>query len=260
MQYLMLRKEASSKLVLFTAVALLLLIVAVPVMIWVFAQEAYSLVPTQSAAVESFLPIVATAVIVVMIPVLGAVALPVIALLMIYTNANSGGPLKSAGYSLLRGMMIAYIVMYGFSLLFSFLPNLLMLVRPGGYSYTTTFSLLSSLLNLFSVIACFKLLTALREIVRFGYTYRRFPESLPILLIISLFPSAVSLLLIVLANTVPSLTVKLESFRIPTATMFYFIVGILALALACSVLIVLLCYRCKKVLNSPKAFPVMPTE
>lgn len=257
MQYQALRKEASSKLLLFAAVSMILLLLSVLATLFVMApQNSQTSMTGYTFSDVNLTAILILILVLVMLPVIAVTSLPVIGLFLIYSNARSGRPLKTTGYSLLRGYMFFGIVAEAFLLALLAVP----IVILRGYSLSTCLSFFSMLLSLLTSIASVSVLKTAKEVVVFGYTYRKVSAFLPVMLILSLCLSALSLLLTVLANTVPALTVTLADFRITTAPAFYVRIVTSALGLLSSFLFLLLSFRGKKALTQQRDYPVYPIE
>lgn len=255
MQYLTLRKEAASRLTLLAAIAKLIEILALPVMVWFLLQDTMTTLPAELMQFVDVYQILSIVLIAVMLPFLGVLSLPVIALLMIYANARTVDRLKTTGYTILHGFSIAGIVCCSLVLIISLLPNALPVSGNVSVSFSFSSTVLTYLLSLIIYIAAERLTKALQEIARYGATYRRFPTLLIFAQIAALLPSAVQMVLIVLANTIPSMTERFSDFRLPSAAIFYSTVAYSVLTLAVSVLFIFLCWRCRKVLSCQKKSP-----
>jgi len=244
MQYQSLRKAASSKLMLFATISMLLILLSAPAMVWYLMEPSLSSIPIR----YDMLPYLKITIMIVLIPAIGIGALPVIAMFMIFANARSNRPMKTAGFTILRGYMIAMIAGSSILLIFS--------IPTRVFSFRTISTFLSMLIQLFLSIGAVSALKTAKEVVRFGASYRQFPTYLPVLLILSLCISAVTLLVSVLANTVPALTAVLAEYRIESAAAYYVRVSYAALGLIASLLYILLCFRGKKALSrKQKEFP-----
>lgn len=248
MQSQALRKEASSKLTLFAAISMLLLVLASPVQVWSYMDSSLSSVPVPSY----MLPYLKITVVIVMLPALGVMALPVVGMFLLYANARSDRPLKTAGYTILRGYMIAVIVFSSILLIIS--------IPTGSTSYRSFSTFFSVLLELLIAVMAVSALKTAKEVVMTGSTFRRIPDFLPVALITSFCVSAAELVISILANTVPSLVEALPEYRIESAAEYYARVGYAALGLVSSFLFILLCLRGRKVFLQQRAPADEPIE
>ena len=248
MQYQALRKTASSKLTLFAAISMLLLVLASPVQVWSYMGSSFTSVPVPSY----MLPYLKTTVIIVMLPMLGVMALPVIGLFLIYANARSDRPLKTAGYTIVRGYMIATIVFSSILLIIS--------VPTGSTSYRSISTFFSVLLELLIAVMAVSALKTAKEVVTTGSTFRRIPDFLPVALITSFCVSAAELVISILANTVPSLVEALPEYRIDSAAEYYTMIAYAAIGLVSSFLFILLCFRGRTVFLQQREITVDPIE
>ena len=244
MQHLALRKAASSKLMLLATILMLLILITMPVMVWFLLDSSLSSIPIR----YDLLPYLKITVMIVLVPALGVAVLPVIAMFMIYANARSDRPLKTTGYTILRGYMIAMIAVSALLLIFS--------IPTRFFSFRTVSTFFSMLIQLLLSIGAVSALKTAKDVVLYGVTYRQFPAYLPVLLILSLCISAATLIVSVLANTVPALTTVLTEYRIESAAAYYVRVSYAALGLVASLLDILLCFRGKKALTrKPEEIP-----
>ncbi|MBQ3356738.1 MAG: hypothetical protein IJG45_06460 [Oscillospiraceae bacterium] len=250
MQYQALRKEASSRLMLFATLSIILILLAMAAVVWAVMDESFAVYPVPGE-MRFLLRII---VFIILIPFLGVASLPIIALFMIYANARSDRPLKTAGFTLLRGYMIANIVFCAFELLISLIPLVTF------YTVPMATSIFSSLLSLYIAIASVSALKTAKEVVTFGFTYRKISTLLPVSILCSAGLLGLNLLLTVLANTVPSLMAELSSFRMSTAALYYSRVAVSGLSIISSVLFAILCIRGKKALSHHSAAPTDPLE
>lgn len=255
MQYQALRKEASSGLLLLAAIGMILVILSVGVTTGIMAADStQTSVAANSFSNVNLAAILILVLVIVMLPVLGVSSLPIIGLFLIRANARSDRPLKTTGYTLLRGFMITGIVAEAF--LLAILAVSLAVFRR--VSLSDILSFFSLLVSLLMAIASVRVLKAAKEVVIYGCTYRKFPNLLPVSMMISLCISALTLLLTVLANTVPALTETLADFRVATAARFYSRLASSALSLATNFLFLLLAFRGKKALTQQEGFPPVP--
>lgn len=248
MQYQALRREASSKLTLFAAISMLLLVLASPVQVWSYMGSSIASVPVPSY----MLPYLKITLIIMMLPVLGVTALPVVAMFLLYANARSDRPLKTTGYTILRGYMIAAIVYSSLMLIIS--------VPTGSTSYRSISTFFSVLLELLIAVTASSALKTAKEVVTAGSTLRRIPDFLPVALITSFCVSAAELIISILANTVPSLVEALPEYRIDSAAEYYARVGYAAIGLVSSFLFILLCFRGRKVFLQQRESTIDPIE
>lgn len=258
MQYQALRKEASSKLMLFAAITTVLVILTAFVQVWFMMNSNISDIVAQSMemtpAPEIFSDIFLSAfkfvMIIVLIPALGVASLIIIALFLIYANARSNQPLKRTGYTIMRGMMITSLVFSAITL-FIGIPAI-----TGISSYAAISNTFEALVTLLIAILSANALKTAREVVTTGSTYRRISNLLPILLIVTLCVNAGNMILTVLANTVPALTVKLTDYRLTSAPAYYVSIANYVLSLIHTLLFIFLCFRGKKALSQQREIPI----
>lgn len=110
---------------------------------------------------------------------IGLDSLPIIGQLMIYSSARKQAPMKTAGFSLLKGYLLAYCILGGIGI-FGGLIQLMI-----NYSYSTFSDLVVSGLNFATLIMAHTAVAAGRDVVRYGYTRRRISRALPVLMIVS---------------------------------------------------------------------------
>ena len=258
MQYQALRKEASSKLMLFAVITTILVFLATFVQIWLMMNSNISDIVAQSMemtpAPEIFSDIFLSAfkfvMIIVMIPALGVASLIIIALFLIYANARSNQPLKRTGYTIMRGMMIAGLVCDAFGLF------AIILTIKGFSSYRAISNAAEGFVTLLIAITSVSALKTAKEVVVHGSTYRRISNLLPILLIVTLCVTAGNMILVILANTMPALTVKLVEYRLSSAPIYYVSIANRALQLIQTFLFILLCFRGKNAISQQRETPV----
>lgn len=111
--------------------------------------------------------------------VLGVASLPVIGQLMIYSNARKQAPMKTAGFSLLKGYLLASCIIGGFGVFGGVIQLLI------GFSYNAVSDMAVACVNLAVLIMSYNAVTAGRDVVRYGYTRRRISQALPVLMIVS---------------------------------------------------------------------------
>lgn len=248
MQYQALRKVASSRLMLFTILFMLLNLVALPVFLFALMSSYIEFFPLDAARFIDVDLLLFGIVAAVSIPALAVSSLPIIAMFRIYFGARSDRPIRRGSFSLLRGYMIAMVVVESIETVFGvFLSD--------STDYSVLLGTLGSVTSLLIFILSLTALEGARDVVTYGFTYRRIPSSMPVLMMISAGLSALVLLLTVLANTVSSLTEPLNAFRIWTAFAFYTQVGYAVIGLIGSVLFILLCIRGKNALAQRREIP-----
>ena len=248
MQYQALRKVAASRLMLFATLSLVFTAVALPVFLFASLSGYLALFPMEAAYfidVDSFLIAIDA---VVSLPTLGILSLPIIALFRVYFGARSEHPIRRGGFSLLRGFMIGMVVVESIATVFG-------LFLSDGSDYSVLLGTLGTVTSLLIYILSLTALEGARDVVTYGFTYRRVPGAMPVLMMISAGLSALTLLLTVLANTVSSLTEPLNAFRIGTAFAFYAQVGYAVIGLISTVLFALLCIRGKDALAQRREIP-----
>ena len=111
--------------------------------------------------------------------VLGLASIPVIGQLMIYSGARKQAPIKTAGFSLLKGFLLASCIFDGFGVF----SGVILLITE--FSYGSISDLAISCVNLAVLLMSYTAVTAGRDVVRYGYTRRRISQALPILMIVS---------------------------------------------------------------------------
>lgn len=111
--------------------------------------------------------------------VLGVASLPVIGQLMIYSNARKQAPMKTAGFSLLKGYLLASCILGGFGAF----GGVIQLMTD--YSFNAVSDMAVACVNLAVLIMSYNAVTAGRDVVRYGYTRRRISQALPVLMIVS---------------------------------------------------------------------------
>lgn len=117
--------------------------------------------------------------IVAVVIALGLVSLPIIGQLMIYSSARKQAPMKTAGFSLLKGFLLASCIFGGFGVF----GGVIQLMTD--YSFYAVSDLAISSVNLAILIMSYNAVTASRDVVRYGYTRRRISQALPVLMIVS---------------------------------------------------------------------------
>lgn len=261
MQLQALRREASSKLMLLTTISMLLPLISFPVYFWFFYDSAMLSFPAGAIAGADMTTmsgiVIKVISMILVLPMIAFLALPIVSMFLIYKNARSGRPMKCVGFSLLRGYTIFTLVCEAFLL---FLNALELAETYPGYSLSIAGGTFESLLRLLISIVSLSALNTARAVILYGGTERKISLLLPVLLILSSLLSAVQLVLIVLANTVPSMVEKLEDYRIATAGAFYAQIVYAALTLLNSFMFILLCFRGIKALSQEPGSPFVDTE
>lgn len=254
MQYQALRKVASSKLMLSAAITKLLTVLLVLTNIWysIASNNAYGHFRRGDDASYNILRYVLDPeTLLKALPPTCFAALPVIALFLIYHTARAGRELKRTGYSILRGYMIAQVLLSALVLGFTwyyitFLPMTCVILE--------TF-----VMFLISIVSASVLKTA-KEVAYDGRTYRRFTLWLPILLIVSFVMKAGYLIMLLVGNlSYGNSSVSSEAGPIAIQFRLSFIAVVefctIAAGLVSSLLLILLCFRGRKALNQRPTDP-----
>ncbi|MBQ3356737.1 MAG: hypothetical protein IJG45_06455 [Oscillospiraceae bacterium] len=214
MQYLELRKVASSRLTLCAAIALLISTLLSLAVIWRMVLYEVIYLFTGSLDAEASEAVMNTRTFFLMIPITVFASLPVISVFMIYTNARSGASMKRTGYTILFVMMVALLILCAVLLPFS-----LSALSNSHYYFTTCLALLTPFTLLLAFSAASTLKTA-RDVVINGYTYRNCSVLLPTVLIVSLCLKAANIVALILANSLPILIRLMPEYRVTSRTLF----------------------------------------
>ena len=111
--------------------------------------------------------------------VLGVTSITIIAQLMIYSGARKQASMKTSGFSLLKGYLLASCIIGGFGVFGGVIQLLI------GFSYNAVSDMAVACVNLAILIMSFNAVTAGRDVVRYGYTRRRISQALPVLMIVT---------------------------------------------------------------------------
>lgn len=251
MQYQALRKLASSKLMRYAAIAVLVTMLSALVSVWIILAMHFASQRLLPGVVFDPVSYAFSAkALFEMIPYCSLLAWPVVALFLVYTNARSGETLNRAGYTILRVLMFIQALLFAI-----LLPFLLMIL-----DFNPFIPLEAAAGLLLSLFAASALKTA-REIVTNGLTYRRISLLLPISLILALAFRAANLVTFILANTLPSLVDHLLIYHAPNEVTFYCVIVVAVMSIFTSVLFLLLCFRSRKALiRRPQVIPEETAE
>lgn len=143
---------------------------------------------------------------------LGLASIPLIGQLLIYFGARKQAPMKTTGFSMLKGYLMFECIIYGIAVF-----GCLVLLVMTKFSYEFLSTVAVTCIDFAISIMCYNAITAGRDIVRYGFTRRRIPQALPILMIAS-----------ICINIGNDIWMALEQFGIlPTDTVLYTTLGFL---------------------------------
>lgn len=143
---------------------------------------------------------------------LALASIPLIGQLLIYFGARKQAPMKTTGFSILKGYLMFECIIYGIGV---FGCLILLVMTEFSYDFLSTVAV--TCVDFAISIMCYNAITAGRDIVRYGYTRRRIPQALPVLMIAS-----------ICINVGNDIWIALEQFGIlPTDAVLYTTPGFL---------------------------------
>lgn len=243
MQYQALRKLAASKLMLFASITKLLTVLFVLIHIWRDIASSGAIWNQDGSLLWHLLE---TETIMKAFPLSCFIALPVIAMFLIYCNARSGRELKRIGYSVLRVSMIVQAVCSAVALSFTWYS-----IRV----FPMLCIVLEILVMLLISIGSASVLKTAGQVAGNGVSRRNVTYFLPILLILSFVVKIGNLIALLVESAAQARAYALpEAEQIHLDFQVTFIdvveVGMVAAGLLSSLLLIILCFRGRKALLS----------